>query len=641
MDRVGRYLVILALASLLSGQAAAQSGQNPIDVRVVVDISGSMKSNDPSNLRQPAVRLLARLIPQDATAGVWTFGQYVNMLVPHGEVDPAWRNRAIDRSSDINSVALRTNLGEALEVASESYYSGGSLEHTHFILLTDGKVDVSAQAPDNERERQRILEEVLPGLEQAGATVHTVALSDNADLALLEAFADRTGGSYNFAETAEDLNRVFLRALNAAAPQDQLPIEGNRFLVDAGVQEFTALIFSGEQASAAGNTALTLVDPDGQQITPAKPGDGVRWVQEAGYDLITIVGPKPGEWRLRGELGQGSRVTVVSDLRMVVPALPPRFRPGDTVTVTAHFEESEQIITDRDFLGVIEVTLTLTDQHGRSGTKALSPEVPPDDGVYRDEITRLPEPGDYRLELVADGQTFSRKFSQVLTYILPAGDDRPVSSADTPELAESLSSEPSAQPAGESADEPSPEQPTEPAIPDGGPIDLSAVEPPQPLAPEAPDVDRDWILYYAVAGSLGALGLIGAGLWFWRRKRREDPEHQPVEEAPKAVEDVSDEPEPSGEPGEEKVPSEEEAKPAEDEAEVEQEPEAEVDSGQDQTEKETEQEQPPAEEEEDFGLEDFDLSEIEDLGDQEDEKNASADGAEADTKEQESDDEKK
>lgn len=605
MGRVGRYLAILLLAVTLGGESAARSPGQAVDVRVVVDISGSMKTNDPANLRQPAVRLLARLIPEGATAGVWTFGQYVNMLVPHGEVDDAWRQRAIERSRDINSVALRTNLGEALEVAGESYYSGGSLDATHFILLTDGQVDISEQADVNSRERQRILGEVLASFEGSGATVHTVALSNKADLALLESFADKTGGSYNLAENAEALNRVFLRALNAAVPQEQLPIEGNRFLVDRGVKEFTALIFPGANIDSADATALALVDPEGNTSNANNPGQGVRWVHEPGYDLITISAPQPGEWRLQGDLGQGSRVTVVSDLSLVVSPLPPRFRQGESVELEAWFEEQEALITNPDFLGVIDVKLTLTAADGRSGAKTLSPTEPPADGIYRDEIARLPSEGDYELELVADGQTFTRKFSQVLTYVVPEADGvEPAEESPVGLLEEGVDEAPGegSQDLPENIAEPvsEPEEQTD-AVPAGGPIDISAVELPEPSGAAQRDAERDWTPYLVSAGAVVGLILVGGGLWFWRSRRRGTGEPKPAD----SPHTTAEEPEPSPEEVVEDV--EAEAAP-EDTPEPEPEPE---DAPEDLP-------QAPAavaesQEEEEFGLEDFDLSEIEDL----------------------------
>ena len=40
-----------------------------------------MKKNDPGTLRIAAVNLLVNILSQLTSAGVWTFGQYVNELI--------------------------------------------------------------------------------------------------------------------------------------------------------------------------------------------------------------------------------------------------------------------------------------------------------------------------------------------------------------------------------------------------------------------------------------------------------------------------------------------------------------------------------------------------------------------------------
>lgn len=58
---------------------------------------------------------------------------------------------------------------------------------------------------------------------------------------------------------------------------------------------------------------------------------------EAAYDLVTITEPQSGEWRVKGELGEGSRVTVVSDLRMVVGPVPATFTAKSPIEVRVAF----------------------------------------------------------------------------------------------------------------------------------------------------------------------------------------------------------------------------------------------------------------------------------------------------------------
>ena len=50
--------------------APDQEEERLADVRLLIDVSGSMKLNDPANLRQPAIDLLVKLLPEGSKAGV-------------------------------------------------------------------------------------------------------------------------------------------------------------------------------------------------------------------------------------------------------------------------------------------------------------------------------------------------------------------------------------------------------------------------------------------------------------------------------------------------------------------------------------------------------------------------------------------
>lgn len=554
----GLFAVCLAL-SLPAGLSAQESDDVQLpqqsDVRIIVDISGSMKDTDPENLRQPAVRLLARLLPEGATAGVWTFGQYVNMLVPHREVTDAWRNMAIQRSAQINSVALRTNLGAAIETASDDYFTDGDLSQTHFILLTDGKVDISDDPAANMAEENRILDTIAADLIERGATFHPVALSEAADTDFLKALATESGGRFQVADTAEALNLAFLQALNTAVPQEQIPIEGNGFTVDEGVREFTALIFWGESETSA-TRELALVRPDEQTVNVSDSPDNVRWAREAGYDLITVNEPLAGQWRINGELGEGSRVTVVSDLRMVVNPLPTTFTADKPLELRVGFFEEGEKITNSDFLGVIEVSLSITSEDGRSGTKVLSGEQPPEDGTYRDTVSRLPAAGLYTFDVVADGQTFSRKFSATVGFTVPEGAepaDQPAELQE-PEVTEPApaTEQPEPEPPVSEPEQSEPEQ-SEPEAAIASPIDVSQAEEPEPTAEEpapAPEkqegAETDFAVpLWMIGAAGGGLVLIGGLVWFALRQRKQRQQEQEKAAAEReTLEDLQEEPEP-------------------------------------------------------------------------------------------------
>jgi len=133
----------------------------PADVRLLIDISGSMKKNDPDNLRRPALALVTELLPPGALAGVWTFGQQVNELVPHGPVNDAWRAMAREKIPHISSVALFTDIRCRFRKSRPRTQGHQNKPNTHVILLTDGMVDVAPSPEFNVQERERILNTTL------------------------------------------------------------------------------------------------------------------------------------------------------------------------------------------------------------------------------------------------------------------------------------------------------------------------------------------------------------------------------------------------------------------------------------------------------------------------------------------------
>lgn len=408
------FIFCLIISLPLWAAASPQLPGKP-DVRLIIDISGSMKRNDPHNLRRPAVRMVSQLLPAGSHAGVWTFGREVNMLVPHGRVDRAWRKNASRLSERINSVGLYTNIGKALEVASDDFRPGRRFDNTHFILLTDGMVDLPGGQVRDEVARHRILTRLLDRIKSHGAHIDTIALSGNADRGLLKRLAVATGGLFTVATTADQLSRAFLNAFDKAAPSSQVPLTDNRFKVDQSIREFTALVFHKPDSRST-----HLVPPNGRTIGPDTHNGRVHWLHEENYDLVTVERPMAGNWQVDAQLRPNSRVTVVSNLRMAVSDLPANFYQGDHLDLGVSFFDKKSRITNKDFLRLIKVDVSISDSSGRSGTKTISdPNKVPDDGVYHAPINRLSVPGVYRVKVRADGKTFQREQTQTITLRPP------------------------------------------------------------------------------------------------------------------------------------------------------------------------------------------------------------------------------
>lgn len=384
------------------------------DVRVLIDISGSMKHNDPKNLRASALRMLVGLMPDGSRSGVWTFGQYVNMQVKLGTVNKAWKQKAMVAAGKISSVGLYTNIEAAVKTATRDWVRPDPAYRRCLILLTDGMVDVSKHKSLNAASRQRLLQDVLPRLEAADVTIHTIALSPNADKKLLSTLAGATKGAFVQVDNADTLQRVFLKLFEKSVHPDALPIKDNKFKVDKHVSDFTVLVFL-----AKDSPPTRLDTPDGKIWSQRAHPDSVSWYHDPGYDLITVKAPEAGTWQLRAKVDPDNRVMIVTNLSLKVDRLPNNLLLGDTFTVSARLLENGKTIGNEKLLSKTHFELQQM-QNGTSVAQVVlkddgqGPDALKGDGVYSARMPAQDKAGEFDLVVSANSLTFKREIHHSL-----------------------------------------------------------------------------------------------------------------------------------------------------------------------------------------------------------------------------------
>ena len=186
-------LRIALLLGMLCAALALPLRAEPTDVRVLVDVSGSMKHTDPNNLRVPALRLLGQLLPEGTRTAAWLFCETVEPLLAPATVDAKWKKLARDSATRIHSRGQFTDIEQGVKAAIADWPADPKVKR-HLILLTDGMVDVSKDAAVSTASKARLEGEVLDTLKAQGIHVHTIALSKTADHALLAKLASATDG---------------------------------------------------------------------------------------------------------------------------------------------------------------------------------------------------------------------------------------------------------------------------------------------------------------------------------------------------------------------------------------------------------------------------------------------------------------
>lgn len=375
-----------------------------VDIRILIDVSGSMRKNDPGNLRIPAVRLVTELMPRGAYAGIWMFSGTVEQLITPRTVDPAWKTAALKAAGKIHSRGQFTDIEAALTAATRDWGSKDATDaERHVILLTDGMVDVSQRAADSAASRKRLLGDGLARIKALGVQVHTIALSANSDRELMTTLAASTEGWAEQVDDAASLQRVFLHLFEQAASPDSIPLLDNRFEVDDSISEMTLLVFRGTSAEP-----LQLVNPAGDSLDERSHPANVNWRAESGYDLVTVASPETGQWRINTEPDPDNRVLIVTDLKLELDALPTNVLAGESLTISARMTEHDQPLVREDFLKLLQVELAVS---GSASEETTVFPIPLDLEHARFVASHAIDwpAGDHEFVVRVDGGTFRRE----------------------------------------------------------------------------------------------------------------------------------------------------------------------------------------------------------------------------------------
>lgn len=401
-------LLILLITGLASGPVLATT---PPELHVLIDVSGSMKQTDPQNLRRPALRLLGDLLPPSAQIGIWFFGDKVTPMLKTARADSQVKERVRRTSGKIRSNEPFTDIPAALTAAAATWNDGTD---RNILLLSDGMVDISPDKAINVRAQTELLQKLVPQLRAEHIRVHTIALSKDADSKLLSQIAAETGGIFVEADSADALQRAFLKIFEAAAPRDGLPLKDNKFLVDSAVKELTILAFRDKSDNP---TKLKL--PKGQIVDAqgSKSKTGWRWDDSGGRDLVTIENPPAGEWQIIGALDPDNRALIITDLKLHLPPFPTRIYPGEQIDGALMLTNHDQPITKAELTQNIKASID--EQKGseliqsiKLNDQGADPDIIGGDGKFNYELHLIDPAGIYSLVATVSGPTFQRDWRQ-------------------------------------------------------------------------------------------------------------------------------------------------------------------------------------------------------------------------------------
>ncbi len=393
MTRKG--VLITILLSLLAGIAQASER-----VVLLVDVSGSMRTNDPLDRRIDAAKLLIEMFPADTMAGIAMFDGEATVLVPLTPVDAMWRRAAASSLAKIHSRGQRTNFLTAIEHARDALQSDG-----HIILLTDGALDVDHDAEVNKDARKQLINDHLADLSKRKIQLHSLGLGSNLDTSLMRQMGQLTQGSYAAVESASQLSRLFGKTIDNIAPPIQLAIRGEYFNVDPFVNEFTALLFHRE------GSQIVLRDPHGNV---ARSLPSARLFEGPDFTMFTVTKPTSGRWHIDYDGGIEGRVSILSDLALKVELGEINQELPLNIALNAALIMGESIPQDASLKAMVQVKGELYSEGHLLDARVVAE--PNSEGVYPVAFAAQKRAATYQVEVLLDGRTFERLWRKEIQF---------------------------------------------------------------------------------------------------------------------------------------------------------------------------------------------------------------------------------
>ncbi|MBR7887908.1 VWA domain-containing protein [Marinomonas sp. A79] len=395
--KIKAILLTTALLSLWTSFAVADT-----QFRIIVDASGSMQTSDPDRLTSEALRLLSELSPDETSSlGVWLFGEEPRVLLPESLVNDDSRATLARYVSHYVTQDVKTDLEAILRLLLDTPDSEDlSLNiDRHWILVTDGFVDISLDDAVNKASRDRILSELVGELNDLNVHLHTVSMTGYTDKALLNAISLQTNASHTEVAVPDDLLDTFDCIFSQALVSNELPLDGNRFYVDESIERLSLLTFHEPGVTPE------LLHPDGSSLLLSNR-EAVSVKESAHYTIIELLKPEVGDWQVNQADMNRTRVRIVSPLTIQATPLPTVVFQNEPIATQVSLLRGSQ---------PLNATQTLMRLNGDLKETLYTQSMTQNAEQFEQTLSGIESPGHYELRTEINGAGVFRQISQVIT----------------------------------------------------------------------------------------------------------------------------------------------------------------------------------------------------------------------------------
>lgn len=388
---------------------ALTSSTEALDVVLAIDSSGSMKRNDPHDLRKQAAKLFISLLSIRDRISVISFSTRGEVLAGFESAGDKSSKKTLFRAVDkVSSSGLYTDILDALQKALEVQQKEPLVgQEKIVILMTDGKVDTGDKEHDAQSIRS-LKKEITAKYKAAEVRIFSIAFTGESDIALLEDISFKSGGNMAVAKTSDELHGIFIQFFETLKKPEATPVTGNKFLIDSSVSEATLIA-----KKASPDVQVQLITPSGNIVKTFRESSEFQRFSTEAYDLLTMSRPVQGTWTIRFSHGNGNKVVLITDLKLECSMKEPFLSKDMRLPVEVYLTRNAELLNEKDILESTRFSLTVFGPNaedvdtielfddGKEGDRESG------DGIFSAEIS-FHETGAYKLMVNAEGSTFSR-----------------------------------------------------------------------------------------------------------------------------------------------------------------------------------------------------------------------------------------
>jgi len=317
-------------------------GTGKVELVLIIDSSGSMSWNDPDDTRKDHAKRFIDFARVGDRIGIVDFDEDAVILANLTEISTDTQRRTLKSAIDQIDSSGATNIEDGLWKGLQVLDQGAAGNIKVAILLTDGQHNTGP------------IGDAIKQYAQRGIRLYTIALTGDADEALLRSYAEQTGGRYLKAPTAAQLDQIWREIIGAAIGERSI-LTASFSMKQGDIREQPIPVDSTQEVLVAGiiwsgsNVKLTLIRPDGSAVDP-NTDTTVEYNRGSDFEIYRVHSPAAGQWTARIEAieapdtGTQVKLTVATTTPLVAEAFPLKttYFTGEAIVVAVSLFEGDQ-----------------------------------------------------------------------------------------------------------------------------------------------------------------------------------------------------------------------------------------------------------------------------------------------------------